>query len=91
MTGLWMVAIAGYSLVDGWVFWSIVLYLMACACWLPVVWLQIRMCRLLEQAVAEGAGLPQRYRDYRCIWFALGLPAFGALVVVFYLMVFKPA
>lgn len=90
VTGLWMADIAGYSLVDGWLLWAMVLYLLAGACWLPVVWLQIRMRRLAEQAVAEGAGLPQRYHAYRRLWFALGVPAFGALVVVFYLMVFKP-
>jgi uncharacterized membrane protein len=90
VTGLWMADIAGHSLVDGWVFWAMVLYLVAGACWLPVVWLQIRMRSLAENAVAEGTSLPQRYHDYKRLWFALGMPAFGALVVVYYLMVFKP-
>ena len=91
VTGLWMVAIADYSLLEGWVFWALVLYLLAGACWLPVVWLQIRMRSLVEKAVAEEAELPQRYYTYQRIWLALGVPAFSALVVVFYLMVFKPA
>ena len=66
------------------------LYLLAGACWLPVVWLQIRMRHLAEQAAAEGTGLPQRYHACKRLWFALGVPAFSALLVVYYLMVFKP-
>jgi uncharacterized membrane protein len=71
-------------------FWSMLLYLLAGACWLPVVWLQIKMRVLAEQAVAEGSGLPPRYHAYQRLWVALGVPAFGALLVVYYLMVFKP-
>jgi uncharacterized membrane protein len=90
VTGVWMAGIAGYSLTDGWVFWAIVLYLLAGVCWLPVVWLQLRMRSLAEQAVAEGTGLSQHYHACKHCWFALGVPAFGALLVVYYLMVFKP-
>lgn len=90
VTGLWMVAIAGYSLRDAWLWWALVLYVLAGACWLPVVWLQIRMRDLVAQAIAQGTDLPHRYHRYKRIWFILGIPAFGALVVVFYLMVFKP-
>ena len=46
----------------------------------------------LNSTVREnGVKPPPRYCDYRRIWFALGVPAFDALVVIFYLMVFKPA
>ena len=90
VTGVWMARIAGYSLTDGWVFWAMLLYLLAGACWLPVVWLQLRMRALAEQAVAEGTGLSKRYHACKRLWFALGVPAFGALLVVYYLMVFKP-
>ena len=39
---------------------------------------------------AVDAPLPQRYWRYLAIWAALGVVAFAALVVVFYLMVRKP-
>jgi uncharacterized membrane protein len=91
VTGVWMAVLAGYPLQQGWVFWAIVLYLFAGACWLPVVWLQIQMRQQAERALKDGTALPERYHAYKRIWLALGVPAFTALVVVFYLMVFKPA
>lgn len=69
----------------------VALYLLAGACWLPVVWMQIRMRDMAKEAVAGGTPLPQRYWRYLRWWVALGIVAFLALVVVFYLMVAKPA
>ena len=44
-----------------------------------------------REAVDAGAPLPPRYRRLLWFWVALGIPAFIALIVVFYLMVAKPA
>jgi uncharacterized membrane protein len=90
LSGFYLAHLAGLPLTSRWILWSTVLYLVAGACWLPVVWLQIRMRELARTAVAENAGLPPLYRRYLRIWVALGVPAFLALVVVFYLMVAKP-
>jgi uncharacterized membrane protein len=90
VTGLWLANLAGLSLHDGWAFWALVLYFFAGACWLPVLWLQLKMRSLAEAAAADNDALPPIYHRYRKIWFALGVPAFLALLVVFYLMVFKP-
>lgn len=73
-----------------WIVWSIGLYLLAGACWLPVVWMQIRMRDMAAVAAAAGSELPERYWRYLHWWVALGIVAFAALVVVFYLMVAKP-
>jgi uncharacterized membrane protein len=56
---------------------------------LPVVWLQIRMRDLATMAVANGAPLSARYRRYARLWFALGWPAFIAVILIVYLMVAK--
>jgi uncharacterized membrane protein len=46
---------------------------------------------MARQAAATGTALPRAYaRCYRA-WFALGWPAFLAVLVIFYLMVAKPA
>ncbi len=55
---------------------------------LDLDWLQIRM-RDLAAAAADGA-LPSLYHRYARIWFALGWPAFAAVIVIFGLMVAKP-
>jgi uncharacterized membrane protein len=90
-TGLWLAHLAGFPLASGWIAWSIALYLLAGAAWLPVVWLQIRMRDLAAAAARTGAALPEAYGTCLRAWVALGVVAFGALLVVFYLMVAKPS
>jgi uncharacterized membrane protein len=91
LSGWYMAHLAQMPLLQTkWILWSIVLYFVAGACWLPVVWLQLRMQRMAEQAVRQGTPLPPLYDRYLRIWTALGFPAFFALVIVFYLMVAKP-
>lgn len=89
ISGLAMASLAGYSLSSDWIAISLALYVFAGACWLPVVWLQIRMQRLSAEALAQQTELPAAYwRLARC-WFWLGLPAFTAMLLVVALMVFK--
>lgn len=90
LSGFWLVSLAGYAPTETWLIWTYGLYLLAGACWLPVVWLQIRMRDLAATAVAEGAPLPALYRRYARLWFALGWPAFTAVILIVYLMVAKP-
>jgi uncharacterized membrane protein len=89
-TGILLVLAQGWPLTTPWLLLSLGLYALAGACWLPVVWLQIRMQRLATAALEAGTELPDAYR--RCFhwWFALGWPAFSAVILVFYLMVVKP-
>ncbi|MBL8674590.1 MAG: DUF2269 family protein, partial [Rhodospirillales bacterium] len=66
-------------------------YALAFACWAPVVVLQIRARDLAAAAAAAAsAPLPPEYHRVMRRWFALGWPAFLALVVVYWLMVAKP-
>jgi len=90
LSGAGLVQMAGYSPTETWLLWSYGLYFLAGACWLPVVWLQIRMRNLAMSAVAGGAPLPARYRRYARLWFVLGWPAFTAVIFIVYLMVAKP-
>ena len=91
VTGLWLAHIAGFPLTSAWILWSIVLYLVAGACWMPVVWIQYQMRDMARVAAETGGALPGRFHRLFRTWVALGIPAFAALVVVFYLMVAKPA
>jgi uncharacterized membrane protein len=70
--------------------WSIGLYFFAGACWLPVVWMQLRMRNMAMAAARDGTALPALYWRYLRMWVALGIPAFFALVIIFWLMVAKP-
>jgi uncharacterized membrane protein len=91
ITGLGLVHLAGYPLLAGWVLYAFLLYLFAGCCWLPVVALQIRMRDLARIADDANAALPLVYWRYARIWFWLGIPAFIALVIVYWLMVAKPS
>ena len=91
VTGLWLAHAAGLPLSTRWIAWSIVLYVVAGACWLPVLWLQYRMRDMARISAAAGGNLPTAFRTHFRIWIALGIPAFVALSITFWLMVAKPA
>jgi uncharacterized membrane protein len=91
LSGAYLVHLAGLPWSSGWILWSVVLYVLAGACWLPVVWLQIRMAAMAEDAARSGSALPERFWRYNALWTALGWPAFIAFIVIFFLMVVKPA
>ena len=90
LTGFYMIHLAGYPLHSKWIMWSLVLYVIAGACWLPVVWLQIRMRDMALDATRTDGELPALYWRYFRIWVTLGVPAFLAFVLIFWLMVAKP-
>ena len=90
VTGAWMIVRAGFPWNDFWLVATYALYFIAALCWLPVVNIQLRMKRLLErEALGESVDRQLYGRLFRA-WFLLGWPAFGGLVVVFFLMVLKP-
>ena len=91
ITGAALAYMAGYSLLDDWIALSLALYVFTGACWLPVVWLQMRMRDLAVAAARAGRPLPPRYHAYFRAWFALGWPAFTAVIAIFWLMLVKPS
>lgn len=90
LSGLWLVDAQGFSLTEPWLVATYALYILTGLCWLPVVWIQWRMSKLAEAAAEEGQGLPLAYDRLYWLWFALGWPAFGAVVGIYVLMLFKP-
>jgi uncharacterized membrane protein len=91
LTGILLARLLGYSLWEGWIAWSIVLYFVTGAFWLPVVWMQMRMRDLAAAAVKEDLALPAAYHRLFWLWFAFGFPAFGAVLGIFWLMIARPA
>ena len=91
VTGYLLLRETGIPLAEGWVAASLALYLVAGGFWLPVVWIQIRMRDLAARAAAAGEMLPVRYYRLFRLWFAFGFPAFGAVMLITWLMVAKPS
>lgn len=90
VTGIWMAHLASFPLDTPWLATSLALYVFVGACWLPVVWLQVRMHAMVRQALTNGGRLDPLYHRLKWIWFTLGWPAFIGVLAIFYLMVFKP-
>ena len=90
LSGFAMVWMGAYAWTQSWVWLSLLLYVAVGCCWLPVVWLQIRMRDLATLAAATRSSLPTVYHRYYQWWFALGWPAFLGILFILYLMVAKP-
>ena len=90
ITGLMLVFIAGYSIWEPWILLSLALYGVTGLCWLPVVWMQMRIERLASNAVAQGQELPAEYFRLITWWFWLGWPAFISVLLIFLLMIVRP-
>ncbi len=58
-TGLCMAHLNGYPLSSIWLLWGLLLYFFAGACWLPVVWMQIRMRDMAKHALENNTELPR--------------------------------
>jgi uncharacterized membrane protein len=89
LSGVVLMNVLGWPLSSHWSILVWVLFVLVGACWLPVVAIQIWLKREAEQA-ASIAALPTRFHRMFRWWLALGIPAFAAVVVIFYLMVAKP-
>lgn len=76
--------------IRGWIAAALALFALAGACWLPVLWLQLRMRDIARDCADSGRGLPPNYWRFARIWAWLGYPAFLAMLLALWLMVGKP-
>ena len=90
ISGLYLMNAGGYHPTDAWIVEGLLLYGFAGACWLPVVWMQIKMRNMAATALSKGQKLPDRYWTYNRWWIILGSLAFPSVIVIFWLMVMKP-
>lgn len=91
LSGFAMLHMAGLDWRLPWIEASLALYLLAGACWIPVVVLQRNVRNLAAAALRAGTPLPSAYRRAMRWWFWLGWPAFSAVLLAYWLMVAKPA
>jgi uncharacterized membrane protein len=90
ITGFLLVWKLGLPVTEFWSLGSLVLYIVAGAFWVPVVWMQMRMRDLAAAAVAHSKPLGEDYRRLFRLWFLFGFPGFGSVLAIFWLMIAKP-
>jgi uncharacterized membrane protein len=91
VTGYLIMREVGFSFQSLWIWLALVLYVLSGICWLPVVWLQIRLRDMAVAAAAHNTDVPELFWRYAKRWELLGYPAFAAMLIIYWLMIFKPA
>jgi uncharacterized membrane protein len=69
---------------------SLGLYAVAGLFWVPVIFMQIEVRDLARKAVAQNQELPKRYFALFHRWFLFGIPGFGSVMAILWLMIAKP-
>lgn len=89
VSGVLLMLKLGYSFTSTWFLLVIALFAFIGICWIPVVLIQYRLKALAATSLDEGVLNPDFAKMMRW-WTALGIPAFASVLVIFWLMVFKP-
>jgi uncharacterized membrane protein len=90
ITGFILARMVGWSLGEGWILASLILYMVVGVFWLPVVWLQIRLRNLARSSHQTGSELPDEYYRIFNICIACGFPAFFSVLAIIWLMLARP-
>src|SRR3954465_12734944 len=90
VTGGVLMALSSTTFSEAWLAASLALYGVTGLFWVPVIFMQIEMRDLARKAVATGAPLPPRYFALFRRWFLFGIPGFGSVMSILWLMIAKP-
>ena len=89
ITGLLLMSKLGYSFTSTWFLVVLTLFIFIGICWVPVLFIQVKLRELAALSVSSGI-LETRFSRLMKLWTGLGIPAFTAILIIFWLMVFKP-
>jgi uncharacterized membrane protein len=85
-----LMMLSSTALSERWIVASLALYAVAGLFWVPVIFMQVEMRDLARAAVAGGTPLPPRYFMLFRRWFLFGIPGFGSVAAILWLMIAKP-
>jgi uncharacterized membrane protein len=89
ITGVLLMNTQGYSFSAPWFYWVIGMFSFIGVCWLPVLRIQYKLRELAKVSVDSNQITPE-FKLLMKTWTFLGIPAFTAILIIFWLMVFKP-
>ena len=89
ITGVILMNMQGYSFSSPWFYWVVGLFVFIGLCWLPVLKIQYKLRELAKISIDANEVTPE-FKSLMKAWTLLGIPAFTAIMGIFWLMVFKP-
>jgi uncharacterized membrane protein len=90
VTGGLLMMLSSTSLSERWLLASLALYAIAGLFWVPVIFMQIEMRDLARLAAERDQPLPPRYFALFRRWFLFGIPGFGSVMIILWLMIAMP-
>ncbi|WP_315811867.1 DUF2269 domain-containing protein [Bradyrhizobium sp. SZCCHNR2028] len=90
VTGGTLIWLSSTAMTDRWLLTSLALYAVAGLFWVPVIFMQIELRDLARLADVGAEELPPRYFIVFRRWFLCGIPGFGAVMAILWLMIAKP-
>jgi uncharacterized membrane protein len=90
VTGGILMELSATSPAEAWLATSLVLYVVAGLFWVPVIFMQMEMRNLARVAAEKSQPLPPRYFALFRRWFCFGIPGFGSVMIILWLMIAKP-
>jgi len=90
VTGGVLMMLSSTGFTGRWLMASLGLYAVAGLFWVPVIFMQIEMRDLARVAAAENQPLPPRYFALIRRWMLFGIPGFGSVMTIVWLMIAKP-
>jgi uncharacterized membrane protein len=90
ITGMELMIVQSISVREHWILAALALYVLAGLFWIPVVFMQVEMRDLARAAADKSEPLPARYFVLFRRWFIFGIPGFGSVMTILWLMIAKP-
>jgi uncharacterized membrane protein len=90
ISGGLLMMLSATSFTERWLIASLALYGLAGLFWIPVVFMQIEMRDLARAADEKREFLPPRYFVLFRRWALFGIPGFGSVAIILWLMIVKP-
>jgi uncharacterized membrane protein len=85
-----LMMLSSTAFTERWLMTSLGLYAVAGLFWVPVIFMQMEMRDLARTAAHRDQPLPPRYFALYRRWFLFGIPGFGSVMAILWLMIAKP-
>jgi uncharacterized membrane protein len=90
VTGGLLMMLSATGFAERWIVISLALYAVAGLFWVPVIFMQREMRDLARLAAEKEQPLPPRYFMLIRRWIWFGIPGFGSVMMILWLMIARP-